>query len=144
MPMDVNIKKMADRLVRCYQSRNPFEIIRGMNVILVFTPLSDIRGFYQFFQRNNIIYIDENLPAHEQAFVCAHELGHMLLHKKSNAIFLDTRTHLKTRTYEREADFFAMCLLIGDDLIDEYREYSVEQLTHLLGYQEELIEMRIK
>ena len=32
--------------------------------------------YFLCFQRNNIIYIDEDLPPHEQTFVWAHELGH--------------------------------------------------------------------
>ena len=56
----MDIKKKADSLARKYQTRNPFEIIRGLNVILIFVPLIDTRAFYQYFQRNNIIYIDEN------------------------------------------------------------------------------------
>ncbi len=83
----MDIKKKADALVRKHQTRNPFELILGLNVILVFAPLIGVRGFYQYFQRNNIIYIDENLPPHEQAFVCAHELGHMFLHKKPMLFF---------------------------------------------------------
>ena len=51
----MDIKKKAEDLVRKHQTRNPFEIIRGLNVILVFTPLVGVRGFYQYFQRNNII-----------------------------------------------------------------------------------------
>ena len=54
------IKKKADELARKFQTRNPFEIIRGLNVILLFVPLIDTRAFYQYFKRNNIIYIDEN------------------------------------------------------------------------------------
>ena len=88
----MDIKKKADMLARKHQSRNPIEIVRGLNTILVFKSLVGVRGFYQYFQRNNIIYIDENLPFHEQLFVCAHEMGHMLLHKKANAIFMDSRT----------------------------------------------------
>lgn len=62
----MDIKKKADSLVRKHQTKNPFEIIQGMNVIVVFAPLCGVRGFYQYFQRNNIIYIDENLPEHEK------------------------------------------------------------------------------
>ena len=137
-------KKKADSLVRKHQTRNPFEIIQGMNVIVVFAPLCGVRGFYQYFQRNNIIYIDENLPEHEKKFVCAHELGHMLLHKKANALFMDSRTHLNTHRYEVEADMFAMDLLIDDDMIAEYKPYTVDQISHLLGYRKELIELRLK
>lgn len=140
----MDIKKKADSLVRKHQTRNPFEIIQGMNVIVVFAPLCGVRGFYQYFQRNNIIYIDENLPEHEKKFVCAHELGHMLLHKKANALFMDSRTHLNTHRYEVEADMFAMELLIDDDMIAEYKPYTVDQISHLLGYRKELIELRLK
>ena len=140
----MDIKKKAEDLVRKHQTRNPFEIIRGLNVILVFTPLVGVRGFYQYFQRNNIIYIAEDLPEHEKLFVCAHELGHMFLHKKANAIFMDTRTHFNTYKYEIEADTFAMHLLIGDDSLAEHENYTIDQISRLLGYQKDLIELRLK
>lgn len=142
MPMD--IKKKADYLVRKYQTRNPFEIIRGLNVILIFVSLVDTKAFYQYFQRNNLIYIDENLSPHEQAFECAHEMGHMFLHKKSNTIFMDTRTGFNTNKYENEADIFAINLLVDDDSLLEYPGYTTEQFSHLLGYEKRLIELRLK
>lgn len=140
----MDIKKKADSLVRKYRTRNPFEIIQGLNVILVFAPLIDTRAFYQYFQRNNIIYIDENLSRHEQMFECAHEMGHMFLHKKANTIFMDTRTGFNTNKFEKEADTFAMDLLIGDEVLAEYRDYDTEQLSRLLGYEKRLIELRLK
>jgi len=140
----MDIKKTVDRLTKKFQSRNPFEIIQGLNTILVFVPLVDTKAFYQYFQRNNIIYIDENLSKSEQAFECAHEMGHMFLHKKTNAIFMDTRTGLNTNRYEKEADTFAMDLLVGDNILAEYQEYSMEQLSRLLGYEQRLIELRLK
>ena len=93
----MDIKRLVNSLVRKHKTRDPFEIIENLNAIVVFHPLQGVRGFYQYFQRNNIIYIDETLSEHEQRLVCAHELGHMLLHKKSNAIFMDSRTSLTQR-----------------------------------------------
>lgn len=139
----MDISREVNSLVRRYQTRNPFEMIQGMNVILVSCPLSGVRGFYQYFQRNNIIYIDENLPEHEKLFVCAHELGHMFLHKKSNAIFMDTRTHFNTSKFEAEADKFAIQLLLSDDLINSYKEHNVEQISRITGYNERLIKLRM-
>lgn len=139
----MDIKKRADKLARFYRTRNPFEIVRGMNVILVTYPLEGVRGFYQYFQRNNIIYLDERLSGHDRKFVLAHEMGHMLLHKKSNAIFMDTRTQFNTSRYEKEADLFAMCLLLPDDILMEYPGYGVDQLSITLGYSKKLIELRI-
>jgi Predicted Zn peptidase len=115
-----------------------------MNVILVYYPLDGVRGFYQYFQRNNIIYIDERLSEHERKFVCAHELGHMLLHKKANAIFLDSRTHFNTNQYEIEANLFAMELLVSDDILEENKSFTVEQLSRMLGYHQKLIQIRLQ
>lgn len=140
----MDIKKNVNKLVRKYKTRNPFEMIKGMNVILVFYPLQGVRGFYQYFQRNNIIYISEELSDNEKFFVLAHELGHMVLHKKSNAIFMDTRTQFNTTKYEIEANKFAMELLIDDSVLEENRELTTEQLSRMLGYNEKLIELRLK
>ena len=139
----MDIKKRADKLARFYRSRNPFEIVQGMNVILVTYPLEGVRGFYQYFQRNNIIYLDERLSDHDRKFVLAHEMGHMLLHKKSNAIFMDTRTQFNTSRYEKEADLFAMCLLLPDDILIEYSGCGVDQMGRAFGYSERLMELRI-
>lgn len=138
-----DIRKLANSLARKYHSRNPFEIIRGMSVILVFAPLIDVRGFYQYFQRNNIIYIDDHLPEHEQKFVCAHELGHLLMHRKSNTVFMDTRTYLKTTPYEVDADKFAIELLVPNEIILENWKDTISHISKLTGYSEELIKLRL-
>lgn len=140
----MNISSKVKNLVRKYGTRNPFEIIKSMNVIVVFYPLEGVKGFYQYFQRNNIIYIDERLQEHEKLFVCAHELGHMLMHKKANAIFMDSRTQLNTDKYETEADQFAMNLLISDEIIEEHLDFTTNQLSRLFGYERKLIELRMK
>lgn len=140
----MDIKKKADDLARKYRTRNPFEILQGLNVILVFVPLTGTRAFYQYFQRNNIIYINENLTRHEQIFECAHEMGHMFLHKKENAIFMDTRTCFNTSKFEIEADTFAINLLISDNVLKEHPDYTAEQLSRLTGYEKRLIELRLK
>lgn len=140
----MDIKKLTDSLARKYKSRDPFEIITNLNVILVFYPLRGVKGFYQYFQRNNLIYIDETLSDQEKRFVCAHELGHMFLHKKANAIFLDSRTQLNTTKYEHEADRFAIDLLVSDDIIETHLDYTTEQLARALGYDKKLIEIRLK
>lgn len=138
----MTIKQKANSLARKYNSRNPLEIIKNLNVILVYYPLKDVRGFYQFFQRNNIIYIDDNLPENEQIIVCAHELGHMLLHKNSNALFMDTRTHFVTTKYENEANTFAAELLIPDEIIVENPDMTKSQIAHLVGYNEKIMNFK--
>ncbi len=140
----MNIHKLVNTIVKKYNSRNPFDIVRERNVILVYAPLIDVRGFYQYFQRNHIIYIDENLSESEQTFVCAHELGHMFLHKKANAVYMDTKTCFNTNKYEIEANLFASELLISDDILTENQHLTLPQLSRLLGYEQEFIKLRLK
>ena len=139
----MRIKRRVEQIVRKYRTRDPFEMIKGMNVILVYYPLEGVHGFYQYFQRNNIIYLDERLSENEQRFVLAHELGHMFLHKKANAIFMDTRTQFNTDKFELEANTFAIDLLLPDSLLEEYKDFTVEQISRLTGYHQRLIELRI-
>lgn len=135
----MDIRNLVQSLVRKYNTRNPFEILRQKNVILVYAPLNGVRGFYQYFQRNHIIYIDENLSHSEKRFVCAHELGHMLLHKKANALFMDTHTFFNTEKYEVEANTFAAELLIPDELIFEHPDMPADQLARLAGYNDKIM-----
>ena len=65
----MDIASKANNLARKYDTRNPFEIIKSLNAIVVFHPLEGVNGFYQYFQRNNIIYIDERLSDKEKMFV---------------------------------------------------------------------------
>ena len=141
----MDIKDRLNRLVRFYKTRDPFEMIKGMNIILVNYPLECVRGFYQYFQRNNIIYLDEKLSDSERRFVLAHELGHMMLHKKSNAIFMDTRTQFNTSKYEQEANLFAMELLLPDQILTDYitNGFSVDQISRITGYYKSLVELRL-
>lgn len=142
----MDIKAKVNKLVRFYKTRDPFEMIKGMNVILVNYPLEGVRGFYQYFQRNNLIYLDDRLSENERRFVLAHELGHMFLHKNANAIFMDTRTQFNTAGYESEANRFAMELLLPDEVLNDYIEsgYTIEQVARITGYYQKLIELRLK
>lgn len=139
----MRIKRRVEQIVRKYRTRDPFEMIKGMNVILVYYPLEGVHGFYQYFQRNNIIYLDERLSENEQRFVLAHELGHMFLHKKANAIFMDTRTQFNTDKFELEANTFAIDLLLPNSLLEEYKEFTIEQISRITGYHQRLIELRL-
>ena len=140
----MDIKKRVNTLVRKFGTRNPLEIAERMGCIIVRYPLEGVRGFYHYFQRNHIIYVDDRLPDHMILFVIAHELGHVFLHKKSNAIFMDTRTHFIKNKYENEANLFAMDLLISDEDIEEHLDFTTSQLSTLYGYHKSLIELRMR
>lgn len=141
----MNVKSNVQALIKKYHTADPFEIIKGINVILVYYPLDGVRGFYQYFQRNNIIYLDKRLSEPDKKFVLAHEMGHMYLHKKANAIFMDTRTQFCTAKYELEADKFAIELLLSDEQFIEYQErgFTTEQISRMTGYSRQTIELKM-
>lgn len=140
----MDIKKRVNQLVQKYGTRNPLEIAKRMECIIVRYPLEGVRGFYHYFQRNHIIYIDERLSEHEILFVIAHELGHVVLHKNNNALFMDSRTFFIKSKYENDANLFALNLLISDSDIEEHLDFTVSQLSRLFGYDEAMIKLRLK
>ena len=79
-----------------------------------------------------------------QSFTCAHELGHAILHPNASTPFLRSNTLLSVDKLEQEANLFATILLIPDELILENHNYTTMQLSRLLGYEEKLIELRLK
>ena len=72
-----------------------------------------MNGFYQRYKDVDIIYINQKLNEDEKTLVCAHELGHMVLHSDLNAIMLDSTLQVGGK-YELEANAFAVQLLQRD------------------------------
>lgn len=134
---------MAESLVRQHETRDPYQICRELGYILIYTKLEGIRGYYQYVKRCHVIYLDENLVEDELRFVCAHELGHSLLHKGLNRIFMDTATYIVTSRYEKEADRFAVNLLYDDDVFEGMKNYSTSNIAEYLNVDEALVRYRM-
>ena len=129
----MNTRPIADKLIRRFGTRNPIRIAEELGYIIIETPLCGIRGYHQYVQRCNIIYLDNNLSEQDRLWVCAHELGHSIMHKGLNRIFMDTCTHMISNRYETEADRFAADLLFDDEVIENLHDYSVQTVAECLG-----------
>ena len=136
-------KALAEKLARVYGTRDPFRIAEALDFIIIETPLEGIRGFYQAVHRCRIIYLDNRLSDGDRRWVCAHELGHALQHQGCNRIFMDTRTHMVTSRYEKEADRFAVDLLFSDDDLRDMIELSIDTVAQFLGVSYELAAYRM-
>ena len=90
------------------------------------------------------IHINQTLDEYNAKFTCAHELGHAILHPNASTPFLRSKTFLSVDKLEIEANIFAVNLLIPDETIMENNNFTTEQLSKLLGYNQELIELRMK
>lgn len=97
-----------------------------------------------FLKNHRYIFINENLSEPETQMVMAHELGHAILHRKENCYFIRNQTLLLNSKNEKEANLFAAELLIPNEIILENYNFTVNQLSRLLGYDEKLIEIRLE
>lgn len=139
----MNARECAIKLMRRCNSNDPFTIARALDIVLIYCHLVDLNGFYQYHKRNHIIYLSEDLDEITKGFVLAHEFGHMQLHKDMNTVFMDTRTYNPHSRFERQANIFAVELLLPDDLLREYPDCSIYQLAASVGVPREFVGLKM-
>lgn len=141
------IEQTAMELKRRYQTNNPFAICDMLDIPVLFVALpQSVKGFFTFIQGTNIVYINDSMSRSciSAKVVCAHELGHVLLHEQLNSFFLSAATLQVKSRYEREADYFSVCLLLEDGrtMYDRYGLCTTEQIACFFGIDERLVKMR--
>ena len=143
--MNDYVRKKALACKRKFNTSDPFKLARALGIEVMVCDIGSRLGCYMYLKRSKCIWINESLEGNERTFVMAHEVGHAVLHPKENCYFLRNQTFLNTRI-EREANAFAAELLIPDDAILEAKanSYTIDQLSRILGYEKELIELRLK
>jgi Zn-dependent peptidase ImmA (M78 family) len=115
------IKEIVRQLIKKHKSNDPFQIAKEKNIIILFAELGNTLGFYSSYKRVQFIHLNNQLDEMMQRFVCAHELGHAVLHPKSNTPFLRANTLFSVEKLELEANTFAVELLLPDDIITQYQ-----------------------
>lgn len=137
-------KHIAESLVRKHKTRDPFRIAEALGYIVIRAPLQGIRGFWHHTQRQHIIFIDEALPEGPARFVCAHELGHILMHRGYNRIYMDSNTYFPVNRQEIEANRFTVDLLYEDEDLRFFLDYPSQLAADYMGVSVELAEYRLK
>lgn len=140
----MNIQSTISHLIKKYGTDNPFELADAMNITVFYEDLGTINGYYNKPLRMKQIHINAALDEHIKKFTCAHELGHAVLHPDASTPFLRAKTFLSVDKMEIEANTFAVNLLISDQKISENSRLTADQLSRLLGYKKELIDLRLK
>lgn len=141
-----HIKEKVDQLIKKFKTDNPFELAELLKIQVVHWPLhEEVNGLYQYEKRVKFIYINSTLPYLMQRVVCAHELGHAILHPKLNCTFLKNHTFYNINRYENEANRFASELLISDNLKEDYPSYfNLEQISLSEGLPIELLKLKFE
>lgn len=138
-------KERALRLVKKYDTSDPFKICKELNIRIFYTDLGTTRGLYTYNKRNKFITINSGLEEPECQIVCAHELGHAILHHDSNRVYLDSIMLTRPNVEENEANCFAAHLLVPDETLQEYRgfEFSINQIASDLGLPVNILELKL-
>jgi len=101
------IRKIVDAVVKKVGSRDPFKIARDSGILIIKQPMDDAHGMWIHEKRIKAILINENLSPARQRLVCAHELGHAMMHPDENVASIRAYTSLITSHLEVEANYFA-------------------------------------
>lgn len=139
MGMRDHIRKLYTK----YHTIEPFELADAMGIKVHYMDLGNMCGFYYYEKRIKQIFLNCNLPRHIQRFVLAHELGHAVLHTKSNTIFLNS-TFISVDKLEIEANKFAVLLTLPDIELVVAEGYSISQMASMYGLPEEMIRLRLQ
>lgn len=138
-------KETARKLVKKYNTNDPFYIANRIGILVLFEPLGSIYGYYNYYKRIKMIHINDQLDETLQRFTCAHELGHALLHHDINTTFLKSKTFFSTEKIEREANTFAVELLMPDEYLYELRDtnLTIYDAAEMYGIPKEVCTLKI-
>lgn len=137
--VDARAFSIARRLIQKFGTRDPFIIARELGiVVLLRNDFKRQKGAFMVLKRISFIFINANLSEEMQRMVCAHELGHALLHhglgQQQGGLLefeiFDMRNH-----YEYDANVFAATLLLDDQEVLETAMdgYDVVQIARSMG-----------
>lgn len=131
----MKIKDYVLKTVKKHGTTNPFEIAKRKDIIVLFEDLGNTLGFYNTYKRFKFIHINNKINETTQQFVCAHELGHAVLHPKANTPFLRNQTFFSVDRLEIEANTFAVELLLTDEMISAYKDtrLSIQEIAEAHG-----------
>ena len=138
----MSIKQKVDFLCKEFETRDPFEIAKQLDIQIIIEPLGSIRGYYSSSYRIKFIHINQDLSSDMQRQVCAHELGHAILHPKCSTPFLRANTLFSIDKLEKEANCFMALLLYPPEQILEYAATgdTIYQIADILQLTPELVE----
>ena len=123
---------IPSKLISRYGTRDPFRICREKGIEVMFRDdFTGQKGAFSLMLNVPFIFINNNLSDEMKRIVCAHELGHAMLHrklcrhKKTQTIYEYEIFDIRNST-EYEANIFAANLLIDEREMNEYMSYGYD------------------
>lgn len=119
------ICEKTEHLRKVYGTSDPYGICEQMDITVMRRPMGsgsdDCKGFFVYYCRIPLIMLNSDLSEEMQRIICAHELGHAVLHRKYSDVyqFQDVSLFNAADDMEKEANIFAAELLLTDDEVNE-------------------------
>lgn len=141
---------LPHQLIRKYGSNDPYELASIFNIdVMERSEFKQQKGAFKVILNNSFIFVNANLSDEMKRLVCAHELGHALLHrplgKTTNGLVEFELFDIKNTT-EYEANLFAANLLLDEAAIEEYIQdgYDIVQIARRLNTNVNLLLLKLQ
>ena len=99
-------------------------------------------GYFSNLFRIKTIRINDHADPFLQPFICAHELGHALLHPHAGTHAFNRNSFIANCKIEKEANQFAVELLFPDELIACHPETDIYSLARTFGIPYQLVYLK--
>lgn len=141
----MDMKEIVFTLCSRFGTDDPYELCSALDLTVLPVDLPDgVDGFYLTIHGCGFIFLNEQLDKERAKVICAHELGHALLHPKLNSRFMLEETNFIPERYEREADEFCALLMLRE-LPEELKGrdcLTAEEIAGATGLPVSLIKLR--
>ena len=132
MTMDEDRTMISSSLVLKYGTRDPFRIAKYLDIDVKYINTRRQKGFCKIIDDCMFIFINRNMSEQMQKMTCAHELGHLLLHRDiltERSFLLEYELFDIQSQTEYEANVFAADLLIDEDELYELMKPDIDVVT---------------
>lgn len=122
------IYKTVENMVFKYKTSNPFELCEKLGLTVKYMNYG--KGFIldsSLIKINNKDYTEASTYV-----ICAHELGHAVLHNKDSVNYFDDSNTLEAIEKDRQANLFAAYLLFEDDNDIKFENMNSQMIKNFI------------
>lgn len=141
------IYDLAEELVSKYKTRDPFELCDYLGITYYYTDLGKLQGVFGIVCNTPVIFVSDKIDRRAQILVCAHELGHALLHTEiaKDQYLREFEVFNMNTKVEYQANVFAAHLLFDEDELDElfHEGRDIYSVSQMLGINVNLLNLKL-
>lgn len=138
----MDIKRFVNDIAYHHDTRDPFRIAAEYDIHILYEELGKNLGYFSSLFRIKTIRINDHADPFLHPFICAHELGHALLHPYAGTHAFNRNSFIANCKIEKEANQFAVELLFPDELIAGHPEIDIYNLARTFGIPYQLVYLK--